>query len=95
MKRLLLKINFITTMLSFVLCLLMICFYFTCSAFYCYKTGFIFSTKNEDEILSLPESEFQIIEEDETEEGTDKNFEQNAIQENEQNEIVEKKLENE
>ena len=60
-----LKINFITTMLSFVLGLLMICFYFGCSAFYCYKVGFIFSSKNEEEVLSLPESEFQIIEEDE------------------------------
>ena len=60
-----LKINFITTMLSFVLGLLMICFYFGCSAFYCYKVGFVFSSKNEEEILSLPESEFQIIEEDE------------------------------
>ena len=60
-----LKINFITTMLSFVLGLLMICFYFGCSAFYCYKVGFVFSSKNEEEVLSLPESEFQIIEEDE------------------------------
>lgn len=60
-----LKINFITTMLSFVLGLLMICFYFGCSAFYCYKVGFVFSTNNEEEVLSLPESEFQIIEEDE------------------------------
>ncbi len=89
---LLLKINFITTMLSFILGLLMICFYFACSAFYCYKTGFVFSTKNEDEILSLPESEFQIIEEDETDDATDKNFEQDEIQENE---ISEKNLENE
>jgi hypothetical protein len=32
-----LKINFISTMLSFILGLLMICFYFSCSAFYCYK----------------------------------------------------------
>lgn len=60
-----LKINFISTMLSFVLGLLMICFYFGCSAFYCYKVGFVFSSKNEEEVLSLPESEFQIIEEDE------------------------------
>lgn len=60
-----LKINFITTMLSFVFGLLMICFYFGCSAFYCYKVGFVFSSKNEEEVLSLPESEFQIIEEDE------------------------------
>ena len=60
-----LKINFITTMLSFVLGLLMICFYFGCSAFYCYKVGFVFSSKNEEDVLSLPESEFQIIEEDE------------------------------
>ncbi|MBP3449164.1 MAG: hypothetical protein J6K22_01730 [Spirochaetaceae bacterium] len=60
-----LKINFITTMLSFVLGLLMICFYFGCSAFYCYKLGFVFSSKNEEDVLSLPESEFQIIEEDE------------------------------
>lgn len=60
-----LKINFITTMLSFILGLLMICFYFGCSAFYCYKVGFVFSSKNEEEVLSLPESEFQIIEEDE------------------------------
>lgn len=60
-----LKINFITTMLSFVLGLLMICFYFGCSAFYCYKVGFVYSSKNEEEVLSLPESEFQIIEEEE------------------------------
>lgn len=52
-------------MLSFVLGLLMICFYFGCSAFYCSKVGFVFSSKNEEEVLSLPESEFQIIEEDE------------------------------
>ena len=52
-------------MLSFVLGLLMICFYFGCSAFYCYKVGFVFSSKCEEDVLSLPESEFQIIEEDE------------------------------
>ena len=92
-----LKINFISTMLSFILGLLMICFYFSCSAFYCYKNGFVFSSKNAEEVLSLPESEFQIIEEDEseTENETDKNFSQNEIQENNQNEIAEKNLENE
>jgi hypothetical protein len=72
-----LKINFISTMLSFILGLLMICFYFSCSAFYCYKNGFVFSSKNDEEVLSLPESEFQIIEEDEseTENETEKNLE--------------------
>ena len=72
-----LKINFISTMLSFILGLLMICFYFSCSAFYCYKNGFVFSSKNDEEVLSLPESEFQIIEEDESEieNETEKNLE--------------------
>jgi hypothetical protein len=71
-----LKISIISSLLSFVLGLLLVSAFFAISAFYCYKNGFVFSSKNDEEVLSLPESEFQIIEEDEseTENETEKNY---------------------
>ena len=60
-----LKISIISSLLSFVLGLLLVSAFFAISAFYCYKNGFVFSSKNDEEVLSLPESEFQIIEEEE------------------------------
>ena len=72
-----LKISIISSLLSFVLGLLLVSAFFAISAFYCYKNGFVFSSKNAEEVLSLPESEFQIIEDDEseTENETEKNLE--------------------
>ena len=71
------KVSIISSLLSFVLGLLLVSAFFAISAFYCYKNGFVFSSKNDEEVLSLPESEFQIIEEDEseTENETEKNLE--------------------